>query len=174
VAQKQRAVREFIAFYRHCAGKPGFITLPTQRGEPFTQPARAGEDVNDRIWIDTPRQISSPGNRRSRYVLPVALLYSYCSFLPNSPAFCIFCFRDERMPFSRNLPNSSTLRTTTTARPCFSIATGSARAVSRSSPNVFFASLADIVFIVAILIPDSVHNGYFGYYLQPPSEGDFS
>jgi hypothetical protein len=42
---------------------------------------------------------------------------------------------------------SSTETTTTTLRPCFSISTGSARAVSIISPNAFFASRADIVFM---------------------------
>lgn len=63
--------------------------------------------------------------------------------------------------------NSSTLSTTTTGRPCFSTVTGSARAVSSSSPNAFFASFADIVFISSYRPRGrSVHNGYFSLAVQ--------
>jgi hypothetical protein len=49
-----------------------------------------------------------------------------------------------------NRSYSSTEMTITTARPCFSMSTGSARAVSIMSPKAFFAARADIVFM-----PDS-------------------
>src|SRR5438045_4839515 len=42
---------------------------------------------------------------------------------------------------------SSTERTTTTGRRCFSITTGVARAVSTNRPKLYFASRADTVFI---------------------------
>ena len=51
----------------------------------------------------------------------------------------------SRAPFSRSY--SSTEITITTPRPCFSIRTGSARAVSIISPKAFFASRADMVFM---------------------------
>lgn len=49
-----------------------------------------------------------------------------------------------------NRSNSSILKTTTTGRPCFSTVTGSARAVSSNNPNAFFASFADMDFIVLV------------------------
>ena len=46
---------------------------------------------------------------------------------------------------------SSMLSTTTTGLPCFSIVTGSARAVSTSWPNLFLAVFAEMRFTISIL-----------------------
>ena len=47
---------------------------------------------------------------------------------------------------------SSTESITATARPCFAMVTGSARAVSISKPNPFLAFPADMTFIKAIFM----------------------
>src|SRR6185437_272162 len=62
-------------------------------------------------------------------------------FLP--PESTAFACCSDSIVFNRSY--SSTASTTTTARPCFSTVTGSARAVSISRPKLYFASLADSV-----------------------------
>ena len=60
--------------------------------------------------------------------------------------------------------------TITTPRPCFSINSGSARAVSIINPKAFFASRADIVFIGSPRAESLHHygnNGSFGQRLLP-------
>jgi hypothetical protein len=49
--------------------------------------------------------------------------------------------------------------TMTTPRPCFSISTGPARAVSIISPKAFFASRADMVFMAVSCGDPCVHLG---------------
>jgi hypothetical protein len=51
--------------------------------------------------------------------------------------------------------------TTTTGRPCFSTLTGPARALSRSSPKLLFASFAEMNFIAS-----AAKDGHFSYSLS--------
>jgi hypothetical protein len=56
--------------------------------------------------------------------------------------------------------------TITTPRPCFSMSTGSARAVSIISPKAFFASRVDMVFIAESRGDQLRHLGRNGSFQQ--------
>ncbi len=56
--------------------------------------------------------------------------------------------------------------TMTTPRPCFSISTGSARAVSIISPKAFFAFRADMVFMIDSRGDRMRHLGRNGSFQQ--------
>lgn len=81
---------------------------------------------------------------------PILIRFGFRPSSPPPPAGPFFA-REERL---NRRSYSSVERTTTTGRPCFSIVTGSARAVSKSKPKPFLASFADIDFIDIAANPD--------------------
>lgn len=124
---------EQLVFPEHITGILGMIagTLLELSDRSFRRIVDFEEAIHEGRWLERPvNKIKEFGFDFSNVHRRASTLSSNC------------CFLVRRRSVSRSY--SSTARTITTGRPYFSMATGSTRAVSISSPKPFFASRADI------------------------------
>ena len=158
MAKQQCLMREYVPLDRYHAVKVWIPCLIRAEGETFAKATGTGEHIDHGESCAAPRLImldpnrarpcwkffESRINREDADVQPPVLASSAAEA-------------------NDSLRNSSTLTTTTTGLPCFSTWTGSALARSSKSPNLFFASLADMVSMLFKPMRRS-HFSYFNYY----------